>query len=81
MSNTAAAGSVASFSIGPAAFALRLLPGGFGAEVIGLAVRDVDDGNFPAIHEAFQFGTSYVSIRESSCGGLFQTGILLRRTP
>lgn len=53
MSSTAAAGSVASFSIGPAAFALRLLPGGFGAEVIGLAVRDVDDGNFPAIHEAF----------------------------
>lgn len=56
MSSTAAAGSMASFSIGtapPAAFTLRLLPGGFGAEVVGLAVRDVDDGNFQAIHEAF----------------------------
>ena len=34
-------------------FALRPLAGGFGAEVVGLAVRDVDDASFPAIHEAF----------------------------
>jgi hypothetical protein len=32
----------------PPAFALRPLPGGFGAEVVGLAARDVDDASFPS---------------------------------
>src|SRR5689334_17121582 len=60
MTSTTATGSAAAVrkaaSIGtapPPAFALRPLPGGCGAEVVGLAVRDVDDASFPAIHEAF----------------------------
>jgi taurine dioxygenase len=60
MTSTTAAGSAAAAreaattgTAPPCAFALRPLPGGFGAEVVGLAVRDVDDASFPAIHEAF----------------------------
>jgi len=40
-------------SAAPAAFRLRPLEGGLGAEVLGLQVADVDDATFPAIYSAF----------------------------
>lgn len=33
--------------------AVRPFEGGFGAEVVGIALSEVDDGTFPAIHDAF----------------------------
>lgn len=60
MTSTTATGSAATVrkggSVGaalPTAFAVRPLPGGFGAEIVGLAVRDVDDASFPASTRPF----------------------------